>query len=246
MYSDLNINVVIINWSRVAAKCKIDPIRNDPRGALIARFSALGLYITSVLRCLLALFDYDVSNIELVTDNIAAHIAHESESISISTMCVLIADIFICNINVWKIVGKRMALEGKLLDKIWAINPEHISFLSLGFWHRLNVHDAAFVEVLLINDAWLDRLDDKPIGHMIFYVSDRRVRNAQLYKYALDSIYKERAHPADYCETAAQAKRGHCPSEYWRYMSGEPKRSPAIDNTYRYHSVQLYLVAQAA
>lgn len=132
----------------------------------------------------------------------------------------------------------------KRINKIWALNPESESYTTACDLDRLNYMDASLVEVLLTNTAWLDKLadgsKDKPIGHLIFCSYDNALGMA-LYKYATDIIRSDKAYPAKYCKTFAEARAASCsgPADV---MDCEPRRIPEEDSVIR--SLRIYSIAE--
>lgn len=79
--SEFNANVIVINWTALVNEYDDAPKENGNYDQLVAKLPAIGQYIAYVIEDMLKRledYEYDVFNIELVTDNIAAQIAHIS------------------------------------------------------------------------------------------------------------------------------------------------------------------------
>lgn len=78
MASGYSFNIIVINWTKVATKCRDNPNQHGPRDTLVRKLPDVGRHIAYLLMRLMLDHNYAAFNIELVTDNIGAHIAHES------------------------------------------------------------------------------------------------------------------------------------------------------------------------
>lgn len=74
----MELTIVLVRWGRVAAKCMDTPDIYARRELLIKKLPFIGRHVAYLIKSLIQNYHYDAFNIELVTDNIGAHIAHES------------------------------------------------------------------------------------------------------------------------------------------------------------------------
>lgn len=143
-----------------------------------------------------------------------------------------------------------MVLNEERIDKIWALDPEHESFETAEYWHRLNLQDASLVEVWLTSHAWLDNFKsgDKAIGHLIYCITIDALKDTSLHRIAADCVTEDTIYPAHMCETVDDAKRSSCDTTKRTYLGGEQQRRPSLDKSYllynKYSATRMWTVSQ--